>query len=562
MKISKPLVVAIACAAIAIATATFVPIAWKSRSVRPLALREAAADGAGFDREQSAGLFVGIRKFEHEQTLEVPYAADDAVDLAYLFALDRRVSLVPPKRVVLVLAGRPQKEVSRRRLEELKERGAQVETTADQSRIRILLQEQADLAGRDGILIVSLATHGFVSEGTPYLLGSTSLFRFPDTALSAQKILDVTAKSAARRSLIFVDACREWISGGTRGGAPEPMTAAPLVRRMARVEGQVVFYAAAAGKYAYDDDTLQNGVFTKAVLDGLRCEAGLIGGAVTVGTLRTYVNGEVKEWMRRHGHGSSNGAIQVCMDGDAHAMPLSICDPPPAPLNGPARVEADGSIIRTFARDESPLWQLDLGDRVQRVVMTDLNADGTQEVVAGTRSGIVALDEQGKRLWTAEETMPLHAFITGNRYRERARVIAALFTGKDASRIVLYAGDGKVLSTLDHSGRLQHLVLDRETSRHAPKLIVVSANRLFAFDPKKLSSGTQVWSAMIKPASDRIARLEIADRDHDERNEIAISTTSGNTFFVDFAGNMLEHRYAGARSEYVASRSSRAPVIP
>lgn len=368
----------------------------------PLSLRDAGSDAAGFDREQSAGLFVGIRKFRNDQTLEVPYAADDAVDLAYLFALDPRVGLVSPRRVVLILAGQPQKEVSRRHLAELRQMGARVETTADQARIRSVLEEQADLAGKNGIFIVSLATHGFVREGTAYLLGSTSLFRFPETALSAQKVLDIVAKSAARRSLIFVDACREWVPGVTRGGPAEPVTAAPLVRRMARVQGQVVFYAAATGKYAYDDDTLQNGVFTKAVLDGLRCQAGLVQGAVTVGTLRTFVNQEVKEWMRRHGRDSSGGAIQVCTDGDTHTMPLSLCGPPsPPPLDGPARVAADGSIVRTFAKDGSPLWHHDLGDRVAAVAMVDLDSDGSPEVVAGTRSSLMAFDERGKRLWSA-----------------------------------------------------------------------------------------------------------------------------------------------------------------
>lgn len=400
MKIWKPLVLGVASAAIA--TATFVPLVWKSRSVWPLSAPDAIADSASFDRDQSAGLFIGIRKFTHDQTLEVPYAADDAVDLAYLFAFEPRVRLVSPKRVVIILSGSPQKESSRRRLAELERMGARVETTADQMRIRVLLQEQADRAGRDGILIVSLATHGFVREGTPYLLASTSLFRFPDTALSTQKILDIAAKSAARRSLIFIDACREWVPGATRGVSHDPMTAAPLVQRMARVEGQVVFYAAAAGKYAYDDDTMQNGVFTKAVLDGLRCEAGLIDGVVTVATLRTYVNREVKRWMRRHGRDSSDGAIQVCTDGDTHMMPLSLCHPPsPPPLDGPARVAADGSVIRTFAKDGSPLWRRDLGDLVATVMMVDLDSDGTTEIVAATRSSIAAFDEYGKRLWSS-----------------------------------------------------------------------------------------------------------------------------------------------------------------
>lgn len=38
----------------------------------------------GFDAAHSAGLFVGVRDFEDADFAEVPYAVDDAIDLAYL----------------------------------------------------------------------------------------------------------------------------------------------------------------------------------------------------------------------------------------------------------------------------------------------------------------------------------------------------------------------------------------------------------------------------------------------------------------------------------------------
>lgn len=47
----------------------------------------------------------------------------------------------------------------------------------------------------------------------------------------------------------------------------------PLLRAMSAVHGQVVLAAAAAGQYAYDDDDRRNGVFTAAVIDGLRRQA-------------------------------------------------------------------------------------------------------------------------------------------------------------------------------------------------------------------------------------------------------------------------------------------------
>ena len=76
------------------------------RSVEPVNLANASSPGT-FHREAAAGLFVGVREFPHDATLEVPYAVDDAVDLAYRFSLDQRVGLIPPRRVVLAISGSP-----------------------------------------------------------------------------------------------------------------------------------------------------------------------------------------------------------------------------------------------------------------------------------------------------------------------------------------------------------------------------------------------------------------------------------------------------------------------
>ena len=64
----------------------------------------------GFDASESAGLFVGVRSFRDSWFAEVPFAVDDAVDLAYLFAL--QLALIAPERVVLALSGEPVKAES------------------------------------------------------------------------------------------------------------------------------------------------------------------------------------------------------------------------------------------------------------------------------------------------------------------------------------------------------------------------------------------------------------------------------------------------------------------
>ena len=87
------------------------------RSVR---LLEHPAEAADFDLRQSAALFVGIRRFTHDsQVAEVPYAVDDAVDLAFSLSLDLDSRLVEPGRVVLALSGEPRKPESQQRLSAL-----------------------------------------------------------------------------------------------------------------------------------------------------------------------------------------------------------------------------------------------------------------------------------------------------------------------------------------------------------------------------------------------------------------------------------------------------------
>src|ERR1700741_4689154 len=123
--------------------AVVVPLALRgARSVRLMsdAPRNASTQ---FDRRQSAGVLVGVSQFPGGFVEEVPFAADDAVDLAYVFAFERRVSLVPPRRVMLVLSGRPMKPESRERLRELRDAGAEVRYHADAADILASLREQA-----------------------------------------------------------------------------------------------------------------------------------------------------------------------------------------------------------------------------------------------------------------------------------------------------------------------------------------------------------------------------------------------------------------------------------
>lgn len=299
-----------------------------SRGVR-LSPDEAPAAVETFDPKQSAALFVGVRRFPYDRTLaEVRYAVDDAVDLAFLLALDERVKLVDPAHVVLALSGDPEKPESRRELERLVAAGAQLRSASGPD-ILNALDEQSRAAGKSGVFVLAFATHGFSRNGTQYLLTATSILRHQEGAISESEIRDIASQSDASRSLILVDACRERLTE-QRGGEPNALSAAPLLQAMDGVRGQVVLSAAAAGQYAYDDDERRNGVFTEAVLDGLRCQASADArGLITVDLLASFVEQHVLAWIRRYRNPHVTHATQMSCEGSAKTMPLASCQPRP-----------------------------------------------------------------------------------------------------------------------------------------------------------------------------------------------------------------------------------------
>jgi hypothetical protein len=507
-----------------------------------------APEPRAFDPQQSAALFVGVRKFTRDENiLDVPYAADDAVDLAYMFALDRRIALVSPSRVVIALSGRPQKEESKRRLEALQQAGARVEK-AGPSDILMLLQRQAALASRNGLLIVSFATHGFVRDGVPYILGSTSLFQYPETALPTPKLFDIASASGARRSLFFIDACRERLSEGARAGA-SAATAAPLISRMGHVNGQVVFYAAAAGGYAYDDDG--NGVFTKAVLEGLSCKAAFVRGAVTVETLRTFVERYVRTWIRQHRDLAITAATQISTDGDSKNMPLCSCvgPPPPPPRGDVVRATHERANVTAFGSDGERLWSRAASGHVSRADVADLRGDGNHEVVVATNASIQVFDRAGANIWSASEGGKLDTFVIDHLLRHDPTLqITGVWNGDRESHVSTYDAGGGHLSTFSLHGRLQRIAIDRPTTRHNFRIIATGTDDdagaiLGIHQPVGTivvldTNSKLLWKGVLLPADERVARVEVESRDKYSR-EVTLSTADGNELYIDFDGNVL-----------------------
>ena len=301
----------------------------------------------GFDPAQSAGLFVGISCFDDELFTAVPFAVDDAVDLAYLFAFDLRL-MMPPK-VVLGLAGDPRKVESQKRLEALRVAGARV-TSARQVEVYAQLDAQRRAAGTNGLFVASLATHGFSDQGGDFLVAADSLRRrIERTGVAVAELFDDVARSPAPRRLVLLDACRERLSADTRAGREtQAAMSRSFAAAIASASGQAVLAGATIGGYAYDDPARRNGVFTGALLDGLMGRAGVDErGFITVRTLADYADRRVVEWVRdrRPDHAAVSQGIARRLEGAAALLPLAV-DPARRQAEEAWRSRRDAALVR------------------------------------------------------------------------------------------------------------------------------------------------------------------------------------------------------------------------
>ncbi|MBV9069885.1 MAG: caspase family protein [Acidobacteria bacterium] len=278
------------------------------------------------DPKEGAALFVGISIFPWDKTLAtVPYAVDDAVDLAYELTMEPRSPLVDAKRVVLALSGEPQKAESQEKLKKLLAAGAARHdaTTED---ILAQLESQSRSVGSSGIYIAAFATHGVSDDGIQYLLTASSMLEHYRRSLTEAEIRETISRNGVARSLIFIDACRERLVKDRRNGDVDPRSVATFFRSVGRITGQVVFSAAPGGGYAYDDEERRNGVFTATVIEGLHCGARANAeGFITVDTLHSYVESHVLAWLQEHKNRDAKTATQWTSEGNSKDLPLSIC---------------------------------------------------------------------------------------------------------------------------------------------------------------------------------------------------------------------------------------------
>jgi len=154
------------------------------------------------------------------------------------------------------------------------------------------LQKQA--TSKD-VAMLFIAGHGINdSAGIYYFLpANADLERLKRTGVPYSDIKNTVA-SVAGKVLMFVDTCH---AGNVFGGRRGALDITSVINELSSAENGVVVFASSTGRqYSLEDQAWGNGAFTKALVEGLRGKADLLGkGKITINMLEVFIAERVKE---------------------------------------------------------------------------------------------------------------------------------------------------------------------------------------------------------------------------------------------------------------------------
>lgn len=148
-------------------------------------------------------------------------------------------------------------------------------------------------ASPDETIFVYVAGHGSVEGSSYYFVAhDTDSSAFSSTGVPLTEIKSLFDKTKSTRAFLWLDFCH---SGGilARGAQADDL---PTIQRALGViqgQGKVILAACTRSQNAYESSAIGHGLFTHALLRGLRGEAKSAHGEVTAMTLYEFVDREV-----------------------------------------------------------------------------------------------------------------------------------------------------------------------------------------------------------------------------------------------------------------------------
>lgn len=163
---------------------------------------------------------------------------------------------------------------------------------ATKSNIKSALRQTFTTAASGETVFVYLAGHGdVVGDDYFFISFDTDGARLNETGVSLKEIKTLFDQTKARRVFLWLDFCH---SGGIL--ARRISSDARAIERAIGVvsgEGRIIVAACTSSQLAYEDPSIGHGLFTHALLKGLKGEAKSARGEVTALSLYDYIDHEV-----------------------------------------------------------------------------------------------------------------------------------------------------------------------------------------------------------------------------------------------------------------------------
>lgn len=224
--------------------------------------------------------------------------------------------------------------------------GVTVLTEKQATRDSVLKALRAAFTGAkaDDTIFVYMAGHGGV-EGDGYYFAPYDAVggHLAESGVSLAEIKRLFDRTASRRVFLWLDFCH---SGGilARGGTADDVS---VIRRSIGVvsgHGKIIVAACTPTQSAYEDSKLGHGLFTHALLRGLKGEAKSAQGEVTASSLYDFIDHQVKHPKQQPTFfGEMSGRI-VLMEYPDRAVATAGSKTKPATTKIPAGVPSAGSV--------------------------------------------------------------------------------------------------------------------------------------------------------------------------------------------------------------------------
>ena len=241
-------------------------------------------------------IVIGINQYQHTRNLK--YAVNDAQ--AFKDYLKDYVGL--PDERIFYLANQ---EATKSKIERL------LGTTIKRK------------ASRDDTVIIFYAGHGAVEPDPSNLDGDgfekyllpydADLEDLYSTSISMNDIRTIFTRISAERLIFIADTCYSGASGGRTMMATKTRAnlSDKFYDRISRGKGRVIISSCSANEISKEDDTLQHGIFSYHLLEGLKGRADQDGdGIITVSELFSYISRKVPEASAQDQHPVKKGETE------------------------------------------------------------------------------------------------------------------------------------------------------------------------------------------------------------------------------------------------------------